>query len=1048
MRWSTSDLDKEFIEELTHLKKRFENCTSKGCLTKIFQNPVNLEPQLLKPFPGDYNRNTKDIDIFKLIPSTTDEVTPEISILLLDSMRGLHEPVSFELIGSSADISIQIVTQKRDRRIIANAINSTYAHSYLQQTRDSLFARYKEMAPKRNNTTHSLEFAFNDYYLNPPYYFPINTFSRDFSGDLLDSVFDVISKLPPEELGFYQVLFIPAKNYDWAKLSRTLIDMTVQREEYAMKNTWFEDSYQPVQLPTTEPVGQKFHPVLGESDLKEHRAKAYEKTKDKKPFYCVSLRIGLFARKGRAEGIFKVLGNALYHLIPGDRALRFLTREDYYKAGIPEKLHYYMFFNRVSLREGMLLTSNELAGLVHFPTPQSLEKDYPIEIAKGRRPVPDFLTAAKEEGIVIGDGPYKGKKTTVVLTHRLRAQHCHIVGKTGFGKSTLIENCVLQDIEQGTGVCLIDPHGELIENHLVPKLPSECMDKVIYFDPIRTPLPINILEARNKKERIALADDVASIFRRYTDSWGVQIEEILSFGVQAVLSSREGGHLGTLRTFLLYPEVRKKYLNTVEDEFVIEFWRDQFPLFPNQKGAITTATRRLNQLLRSPVLQAVLTNKESAINFREAMDNGYILLINIPIGELGQINAFILGSLIISKIQAAALTRQDIPLEQRKPFYLYIDEFQHFLCQSIEESLTGTRKYALGLVLAHNSLGQISARDKAVADAVLEVPNTRICFQVGDNDSVALAKGFTHYTREDLKNLREGEAIMRVGGSSNDFEINTRYDPIDDKTIAPKIKEALIHHTLTRFGINAAYHEPKEDVNEAIPTDVIMVPRTSKREENIYIQHSDQVSRRRTGSIELKPEEKRFLQYLSELTRILPVRDVYRELELSTYKGDSLKKTLLKAGLIAETEADLGRSKRKSKILALTSTGYGVLGLPPLPGKGGPAHQFLQKIIAQRARQKGYEAAIEEVTLNGSQVDIGLSKDNKTIAVEVSVTTRPDQIINNIVLALQGGYDEVVSLFTLSETLIETQKLLSGPAKEIEAQKIQLKLVSEYESVL
>lgn len=1016
-------------EEKARLSEIYFKGARKGCLPKIHTNFIGIEPDLSGLSPTRYDRNTDDIVVLKVLPSSSDSITPDSAGGFLERLRGVQEPVSFEIIGSSASITIQIVMQKRDRRIVENAFDAVCSDSYLKQTADMLFTGFeKTISSTKKGPPDAMEFQFNDYYMHPPYYFPIHTLQRDFSRDPIDSVLSIFSKVKPEELGFYQAILIPANNWNWAQISKNILSMGVVESLYDNKET---------------------HPVLSEAELKEHTEKASEKTRDGKPFFAVSLRIGVFAHEVRAPGILKTLTNALNVLIPGNGHFKFLTRKDYYKAGIPQNLHLYMFLNRVSLREGMLLTSKELAGLVHFTTAESLIKDYPIEIAKGKRPLPDFLFNVNE-GIVIGDSPHKGKSSPVILPHRLRSQHCHIVGKTGFGKSTLIGNCVLQDIEQGTGICLIDPHGELIDSHVIPRIPEVCMDRVIYFDPMRTPLPINILEAKDKKEKVALADDVVSIFRRYTESWGVQIEEILGFGVQAILSSKEGGHLGTLRRFLLYPEERKKYLNTIDDDFIVEFWRDQFPQFPNARGAITTATRRLNQLLRSPVLQCILANNESAINFREVMDNGKILLINIPIGELGSINAYILGSLIISKIHAAALTRQDIPSEQRKPFYLYVDEFQHFLCQSIEECLTGTRKYALGLILAHNSLGQISARDKDVSDAVLEVPNTRVCFQVGDSDSVTLAKGFSHYSPEELKNLEQGEAVMRVGGSANDFEVFTRYEPVRDKSNISKAKERLIRHTLLEFGIDPIYHEPREDVTEAIPTDDLMVPRATTREVNIHIQHSDQVShlRTETGSIELKPDEKRFIQYLSELTRILPVRNVYRELELSTYKGDFLKKTLLKAGLIAETEADLGRSKRKSKILALSSTGYGVLGLPPLPGKGGPAHQFLQKIIAHRAKQKGYKAAIEEVSLNGSQVDIGLSKDNKKIAVEVSVTTRPEQIVNNIVLALQGGYDEVISLFTLSDTLIETQKLLRGPAQEIEAQKIQLKLVSEYESVL
>lgn len=1016
-------------EEKSRLSELYFKGAQKGCLPKIHTNFIGIEPDLSGLSPPRYDRNTDDIVVLKVLPTSSDSITPDNAGGFLERLQGVQEPVSFEIIGSSASITIQIVMQKRDRRIVENAFDAVCSNSYLKKTADMLFTGFeKTISSTKKGHSDAIEFQFNDYYMHPPYYFPIHTPQRDFSRDPIDSVLSIFSKVRPEELGFYQAILIPANKWNWAHISKKILSMGIVESLYDNKET---------------------HPVLSEAELKEHTEKASEKTRDGKPFFAVSLRIGVFAHEVRAPGILKTLTNALNVLIPGNGHFKFLTRKDYYKAGIPQNLHLYIFFNRVSLREGMLLTSKELAGLVHFPTAESIIKDYPIETAKGKRPVPDIIKGEKE-GIVIGDSPHKGKSSPVILPHKLRSQHCHIVGKTGFGKSTLIGNCVLQDIEQGTGICLIDPHGELIDSHVIPRIPEVCMDRVIYFDPMRTPLPINILEAKDKKEKIALVDDVLSIFRRYTDSWGVQIEEILGFGVQAILSSKEGGHLGTLRRFLLYPEERKKYLDTIEDDFIAEFWRDQFPQFPNARGAITTATRRLNQLLRSPVLQHILANNESAINFREVMDSGKILLINIPLGELGAINAYILGSLIISKIHAAALTRQDIHSELRKPFYLYVDEFQHFLCQSIEECLTGTRKYALGLILAHNSLGQISARDKDVSDAVLEVPNTRICFQVGDNDSVSIAKGFSHYSPEELKNLRRGEAVMRVGGSANDFEVITRYEPVTDKSIISKAKERLIHHTHTRFGIDPKYLELSGDVVSDIYTDPLSdslsnTPKQTppmQRKETTYNQGVS------TGGINLKSVEKLFLDYLANLTKLLPVRDVYKEIGLSTYKGDSLKKSLLKAGLIAETEADLGRSKRKSKILSLTSTGYGVLGLPPLPGKGGPAHQFLQKIIAQQAKQKGYKATIEEVTLNGSQIDVGLSKDNKKIAIEVSVTTRPDQILNNIVLALQGGYDEVISLFTLSDTLIETQKLLSGTTQEIEAQKIILRLVSEYESVL
>jgi len=1013
-------------EERAKLTEIYLKGAKSGCLPKLNRNPIQVEPHLKGSSSPRYNRNTEDIVVLKVSPSPLDSITPESSENFLERLQGIKEPISFEIIGSSAGITVQIIMQKRDRRIVESAFDAICGHSYLKQTPDVLLTSYKKITSKTGKgSPNNMEFQFNDYYLRPPYFFPIHTPQRDFSRDTVDPVISMFSKLRPNELGVYQAIFIPANKRDWGHIPQKLLSMRIQEHLYDNKET---------------------HPVLSDESLKDHTAKALEKTRDRKPFFAVSLRMGIFGYKKSTPGILKALTNTLNVLVPGNTSFQFLTRKDYYAAAIPEKLHYYIFFNRVSLREGMLLTSKELSGLVHFPTEQSLKKDYPIDIARGKRPVPDFVTTKKAKGIVIGDSPYKGEQTTVVLEHKLRAQHCHIIGKTGFGKSTLIENCVIQDIKQGTGVCLIDPHGELIENHVVPKIPPECMDNVIYFDPIRTPLPINILEAKGREERLVIADDVVSIFKRYTDSWGVQIEEILGFGVQAILSSKEGGHLGTLRNFLLDPKERKRYLETIEDEFVLEFWRDQFPSFLNPKVAMITATRRLNQLLRSPVLRDILTKKESVFNFRDVMDNGKILLINIPIGKLGAINAYILGSLIIARLQAAALTRQDIPEEQRKPFYLYVDEFHHFLCQSIEESLTGTRKYALGLILAHHSLGQIATRDKAVADAVLDVPNTRICFQLGDNDAIVLGKGFSNYTPEDLKNLKRGETIMRVGGSSNDFELNTRYEPVSVETSAPQIRERLIRQTQERYGLDARQYEATDNIEGDFSPQASGDTQTYTQKDSTPLgpnkapsnyQGTQGTGEDGIGKIDFEPEEKSFLEFLASLTRLLPVRD---------YKGNKLKNRLLARGVISEADMDLGKAKGKSNILALSRRGYEALGLPVLTGKGGPLHQFIQKIIAQHAEGKGYESTIEAESVNETQVDIGLLKEGKKVAVEVSVTTRPEQIVRNIDLAFRGGYDEVISLFTLSETLANTKKLIRETLPEERRKKITLKLASEYES--
>lgn len=1002
-------------------KEEFLNLASKGCLPLVFKHPVHLEPPYAYTSLERYNRSTKEIAVLKIIPSPLDEITPQASELFLNSLRGISEPVSFEIIGSGSTVAIQFVLQKRDRRILESALNSLFRNAYLEESKDMLLTHYARLS-QGSDLREKIEFQFNDYYLAPLFYFPLQS-SKDFAGDPLDSIYSVFSQLRREELGFYQVLFIPAKS-NWGKLSRYLIGYRVKPD-----------------------VGREYHPYLSDPQLQFHRVKALDKIADGKPFYAVILRIGLFTYKGKATGVLKTIGSGLNTITPGDRPFRFLTREHYYKAGVSEKLQYYMFFNRVSLRPGMLLTTPELSALVHLPTNETLKKGYPIETAKGRRPAPGFLTSSEQKGIILGETSYRGKIENVILTHKERVHHCHIIGTQGSGKSILIANCVLQDIEQGTGVCVIDPHGDLIDRQIVPKIPFHLLERVIYFDPLHSPIALNILEARHEEERTVIADDVVSIFKRLSDNWGVQMDEILSFGVSAILSSRDGGHLGTLYRFLTDDGFRGNYLKSVEDEFVVETWRDRFPKLP--ETAIAPVLRRLTRFLRDPVLREIVSHKKSSIDFRRIMDEGNVLLVKLPLGKIGADNASMLGSLIISRLHAAALTREDIPEGKRRPFYLFADEFQNFICKSVEESIYGTRKFYLGLVLAHHTLQQLRSRDNDVAEAVLAA-RTRICFQVGDEDASDLAKGFLDYTPHDLQNLRTGEAIVRVGGSVNSFEIKTHYEPQPPIELSERRKEELIRFTKTRYGIDVhddhkggvVIHLRKQDLNW-------LEARKGEASENkeVKLEHKGQETQGREESV-LAQEEKRFLEFLAKTAELLPVREIYKRLELSAKKGNRIKADLLEKTLIVETEIRLEKAFRKSKILTLTQRGYQVLHLPLPFGKGGSLHQHLQKLVMGCARAKGYEAAIEEQASNKKMVDVGLTKGDERIAVEISVTTRANQVLKNITLDLAGGYDRIIVVCIDIETMVQTKMLICEKLGEDKAQKIKFSLAGEFEGEL
>ncbi len=198
----------------------------------------------------------------------------------------------------------------------------------------------------------------------------------------------------------------------------------------------------------------------------------------------------------------------------------------------------------------------------------------------------------------------------------------------------------------------------------------------------------------------------------------------------------------------------------------------------------------------------------------------------------------------------------------------------------------------------------------------------------------------------------------------------------------------------------------------------------------------------------LDPGTEKFLRHISEIKEFLPLREIYQDLGLSAYSGNKLKNTLIEKEIITETETDLGKAKRKSKVLSLTSKGRELLGLAPLSGKGGPFHQNLQDVIAEYAARNGYEASVEEQTSQGIQVDVGLTKNGEKTAVEIAVTTRPEQIYKNIELARKGGYQRIIMLFTSAEILENTKKLMDKSMSLEDRQGIILALVTDYKVVI
>jgi len=360
-----------------------------------------------------------------------------------------------------------------------------------------------------------------------------------------------------------------------------------------------------------------------------------------------------------------------------------------------------------------------------------------------------------------------------------------LIGKTGMGKSTVLENMIIQDIQNGNGVAVVDPHGDLVEK-VVEYIPNERVNDVIYFNPadLDYPISFNVFEKVGREQQHLVASGLIGIFKKlWADSWGPRLEYVLRNAILALLEYPDSTLLGVMR-LLVDKGYRKKVIQTVTDPVVRSFWIDEYSKYPDkfQSEAIAPIQNKVGQFLSSPVIRNIVGQVKSSFTMRQVMDEKKILLLNLAKGRIGEDNSALLGAMLITKIQMAAMSRVDIPEEERKDFYLYVDEFQNFATESFANILSEARKYRLDLIIAHQYIEQL---DELVQAAVFGNVGTMMLFRIGGTDAEALVKEFEPYfMEEDLVNLGKYEVYMKLmidGIASQPFSATT-LPPISGKT--------------------------------------------------------------------------------------------------------------------------------------------------------------------------------------------------------------------------------------------------------------------------
>jgi CxxC-x17-CxxC domain-containing protein len=344
-----------------------------------------------------------------------------------------------------------------------------------------------------------------------------------------------------------------------------------------------------------------------------------------------------------------------------------------------------------------------------------------------------------------------------------RRRHMYFIGKTGMGKSTVLENMIVSDFRAGNGVAVVDPHGDLAEK-VINYIPDNRIKDVVNIDPsdINYPIAFNVVEQVEPHLRHLVASGLVGVFKKlWADSWGPRLEYILRNAVLAILDYPDSTLLGVVR-MLSDKKYRKSVVANIQDPVVKSFWQKEFGSYADKFAteAVSPIQNKVGQFLSSSLMRNIVGQVNSSIDLRKIMDEGKIMIMNLSKGRIGEDNSALLGAMMITKIQLAAMSRVDIPEEDRKDFYLYIDEFQNFSTESFANILSEARKYRLNLIMAHQYIEQLEDTVKA---AVFGNVGTLVTFRAGATDAEELVKEFTPtFVEEDIVNLPKYEMYLKL----------------------------------------------------------------------------------------------------------------------------------------------------------------------------------------------------------------------------------------------------------------------------------------------
>jgi len=681
------------------------------------------------------------------------------------SVFDLDDVLAFEIMAKKAEIRFYVSAPAKIIDLVEKTIYGYYPNADIKKVDEP------------NIFNEEGKVAFGALAIKETVYFPLKIY-RDLSTDPLSAITSALSKMGDNEGAMIQILIRPASD-SWKKSGKSYVSSTKKNEANPEKATF-----------KTDP-------------------KLLERIDDKcsRPGFETTIRFVVSSsNKEMAETHLKNIKTSFAQLTSDLNILK--TVKNLFKGGFMINF-IYKFFPVLDLpffKSISILSSDELATIFHFPN-KTVETPHIQWLKAKTAPVPAEVPS--QEGTFIGQGYYRGVKRPVYVGFEDRRKHVYIIGKTGTGKSVLLEDMAIQDIKAGYGVCVIDPHGDLIDN-IVKFIPPNRAEDVIYFDPSDTerPMGLNLLEAKTEDQKHFLTTSIINLMYKLYDPQrtgiiGPRFEHAVRNAMLTVMSDPGSTFVEVVRV-LTDPKYVQEVLPKVQDPIVRRYWTDQIAQTSDfhKSEVLDYIVSKFGRFVTNKTMRNIIGQSKSAFDFRVCMDEGKILLINLSKGKLGEENSSFLGLVLIPKILVAAMSRQEIPEEKRRDFFLYVDEFQNFATPDFATILSEARKYHLNLTVANQFIGQM---EEEVKNAVFGNVGSLVSFRVGVTDASYLQREYQPvFGESDLINIERFHAYMKTIVDNEPvppFSIDLTKDMKKFKTGAnDKISQAIIQLSRLKFG--------------------------------------------------------------------------------------------------------------------------------------------------------------------------------------------------------------------------------------------------------